>query len=200
VFLILVARAVAPVWEATRTDTGKIATLAKKRAFVTTTRFTSGTPRGTSDDQDVRSPAVRGRRSSSTATSTWPAPHKRRESRSESRATATPASPTPAAWRRSRTPCRSPRRQGDLPRFATGGSRPPACASGSTSMSRRAPRIPLRLLGLSGRVQPQPAVPGRAQMEPVFDRVVDTAPAPGSTCPSCAPCSAPSNARLQRHR
>jgi hypothetical protein len=35
VFLILVARAVAPVWEVTRTNTGKIANLAKKRAFVT---------------------------------------------------------------------------------------------------------------------------------------------------------------------
>ena len=34
VFLILVARAVAPVWEVTRTATGKIANLAKKRAFV----------------------------------------------------------------------------------------------------------------------------------------------------------------------
>jgi hypothetical protein len=34
VFLILVARAVAPVWEVTRTGTGKIANLAKKRAFV----------------------------------------------------------------------------------------------------------------------------------------------------------------------
>ena len=33
-FLILVARAVAPVWEVTRTGTGKIANLAKKRAFV----------------------------------------------------------------------------------------------------------------------------------------------------------------------
>lgn len=34
VFLILVARAVAPVWEVTRTPSGKIANLAKKRAFV----------------------------------------------------------------------------------------------------------------------------------------------------------------------
>jgi hypothetical protein len=34
VFLILVARAVAPVWEVTRTSTGKIANLATKRAFV----------------------------------------------------------------------------------------------------------------------------------------------------------------------
>ena len=34
VFLILVARAVAPVWEVTRTESGKIANLAKKRAFV----------------------------------------------------------------------------------------------------------------------------------------------------------------------
>jgi hypothetical protein len=34
VFLILVARAIAPVWEVTRTATGKIANLAKKRAFV----------------------------------------------------------------------------------------------------------------------------------------------------------------------
>jgi hypothetical protein len=34
VFLILVARAVAPVWEVTRTATGKIANLAKKRSFV----------------------------------------------------------------------------------------------------------------------------------------------------------------------
>jgi hypothetical protein len=34
VFLILVARAVAPVWEVTHTGTGKIANLAKKRAFV----------------------------------------------------------------------------------------------------------------------------------------------------------------------
>ncbi len=33
-FLILVARAVAPVWEVTRTGTGKIANLATKRAFV----------------------------------------------------------------------------------------------------------------------------------------------------------------------
>ena len=33
-FLILVARAVAPVWEVTRTASGKIANLAKKRAFV----------------------------------------------------------------------------------------------------------------------------------------------------------------------
>jgi hypothetical protein len=34
VFLVLVARAVAPVWEVTRTPGGKIANLAKKRAFV----------------------------------------------------------------------------------------------------------------------------------------------------------------------
>ncbi len=34
VFLILVARAIAPVWEVTRTATGRIANLAKKRAFV----------------------------------------------------------------------------------------------------------------------------------------------------------------------
>jgi hypothetical protein len=34
VFLILVARAIAPVWQVTRTATGKIANLAKKRAFV----------------------------------------------------------------------------------------------------------------------------------------------------------------------
>jgi DNA-binding transcriptional ArsR family regulator len=34
VFLILVARAVAPVWEVTRTPGGKIANLAKKRSFV----------------------------------------------------------------------------------------------------------------------------------------------------------------------
>ncbi len=34
VFLILVARAIAPVWEVTRTPGGKIANLAKKRAFV----------------------------------------------------------------------------------------------------------------------------------------------------------------------
>jgi hypothetical protein len=34
VFLILVARAIAPVWEVSRTPHGKIANLAKKRAFV----------------------------------------------------------------------------------------------------------------------------------------------------------------------
>ena len=33
-FLIPVARAIAPVWEVTRTASGKIANLAKKKAFV----------------------------------------------------------------------------------------------------------------------------------------------------------------------
>jgi len=44
VFLILVARAAAPVWEVTRTDTGKIANLAKKRAFVNHYSFPIGDP------------------------------------------------------------------------------------------------------------------------------------------------------------
>jgi hypothetical protein len=47
VFLILVARAVAAVWEVTRTDTGKMSrTWPRSGPSSTTTRFTSGTPSG----------------------------------------------------------------------------------------------------------------------------------------------------------
>ena len=44
-FLILVARAVAPVWEVSRTESGKIM-MAKKRAFVNHYSFHIGTPSG----------------------------------------------------------------------------------------------------------------------------------------------------------
>ena len=51
--------------------------------------------------------------------------------------------------------------------------------------------VRLRLLHLPGRVQPQPALRARAHRWTGSSTPWSTAPGPASTCPSCAPCSAP---------
>ena len=60
----------------------------------------------------------------------------------------------------------------------------------------RAGTVPvrLRLLRLPGRVQPQPALRVRGSRWTGSSTPWWTAPAPVSTSPSCAPCSAPNNA------
>ncbi len=110
VFLILVARAVAPVWEVTRTASGKIANLAKKRAFVNhysfhimdpewghmTIKMSVHPPFGAQVILNGHEYVAAAARAGGIA--------------SRKRATASPASPTPLAWPRSQTPCRGPRR------------------------------------------------------------------------------------------
>src|SRR5215204_5512866 len=110
VFLILVARAIAPVWEVTRSAGGVLVNLAKKRAFVNHYSFHIMDPQW--GHMTIKCPGTHrsGRRSSSTATSTSPPPRGRPGSGSSRRATASPGSPTPPAWLTSQTPCRSPRR------------------------------------------------------------------------------------------
>jgi hypothetical protein len=109
VFLILVARAVAPVWEVARTPGGKIANLAKKRSFVNHYSFHIMDPAW--GHLVVKMPGTRrsARRSSSTATSTSRARLMRRGSGSPRRGTALLGSRIRAAWPRSQRPCRSPR-------------------------------------------------------------------------------------------
>jgi len=72
-FLVLVAKAPAPVWKvAPRAKTGAIVNIEGDANTSTTTRFTSSTRSGSRDDQDVGASAVR-RQIILTATSTWPA-------------------------------------------------------------------------------------------------------------------------------
>jgi hypothetical protein len=60
VFLIFVARAVAPVWEVARSASGVIGNLAKKRSFAQPLLVSHhGSRMGASDDQDVRASPVR---------------------------------------------------------------------------------------------------------------------------------------------
>jgi len=110
VFLILVARAIAPVWEVTRSTGGVLCNLAKKRAFVNHYSFHIMDPQWGHITIKMSGHPPFGRRSSSTATSTSPPPRERPASDSSRRATVSPASPTPQPWPRSQTPCRSPRR------------------------------------------------------------------------------------------
>ena len=80
----------------------------------TTTASTSSTPSGVTSPS--RCPATRpsGRRSSSTATSTWPPWPPRLASASGRRETVSRRSPIPQAWPSSQTPCRNPSAIGRL--------------------------------------------------------------------------------------
>ena len=109
---------------------------------------------GPRDDQDVRPPAVR-RQVILNGHEYVACAAQAAGSASPRRATASPGSATrgPGSGRRHLVRARDYR--APEPGHATAGSTPPACASGWTSTSS-ADRLPLRLLGLPGRVQPQP--------------------------------------------
>jgi hypothetical protein len=110
VFLVLVARASATVWEVTRSSSGVIVNLAKKMAFVNHYSFHIMDPQWGHVTIKMSGHPPLARRSSSTGMSTLPPRRRRPESGSLNKATASPQSPTPQAWLRSQTPCRNPRR------------------------------------------------------------------------------------------
>jgi hypothetical protein len=95
VFMIFVVRAVAPVWDVTRSASGVLDNLAKKRAFAQPLLLSHhGSRVGISRS---RCPGIphSARRSSSMATSTSPPRRGKPGSSSPRKATAPPASPTP---------------------------------------------------------------------------------------------------------
>jgi hypothetical protein len=109
VFLILVARASAAVWEVTRSSSGVIVNLAKKMAFVNHYSFHIMDPQWGHVTIKMSGHPPFARRSSLMATSTSPPRPARRGSALLNRATASPQSPIPQAWLRSQTPCRRKR-------------------------------------------------------------------------------------------
>jgi hypothetical protein len=110
VFLILVARAAATVWEVKRSAGGVIGNLEKKTAFVNHYSFHIMDPDWATSPSSCRGIHRSARRSSSTVTSGSPARRRRPGSGTPRRATASPRWPTRRPWRRSQTPCRSTRR------------------------------------------------------------------------------------------
>jgi hypothetical protein len=110
VFLILVARAAASVWEVKRSAKGTIGNLAKKTAFVDHYSFHIMDPEWGHLTVKMSGHPPFARRSSSTVTSGSPASRRRPGSASLRRATASAQWPTRRPWRRSQTPCRSTRR------------------------------------------------------------------------------------------
>ena len=85
----------------------------------------------------------------------------------------------PAAWPRSQTPCRRMRLQGGWARSCDRWIYTACLVFGLDLADQQAQRVPLRLLGLPGRVQPQPALRlRRADGPDVFDTVGGPDPVP----------------------
>ena len=72
VFLVLVAKAPAPVWKVTRSAAGRIVNIERRIEYVNHYSFHIIDPTGATSSSRCRAIRRSGRRSSSTATSTWP--------------------------------------------------------------------------------------------------------------------------------
>jgi hypothetical protein len=133
VFLVLVARAPALVWKVTRSKTGVIVNLAKTRQYVNHYSFHIMDPtwghvtiKMSGHPPFGAQVILNGHEFVATIADQASVQFKKEGN-------CFTVVPDPAPWRRSQTPCLSPRQQGGCARCATGGSTPPACVSGSTS-------------------------------------------------------------------
>ena len=193
VFLILVARAIAPVWEVTRSRRGVLCNLAKKRAFVNhysfhildpewghmTIKMSGHPPFGAQVILNGHEYVAAAARAGGLGYV--------KEGNCFTRIA------DPAGLAQIADTLSQPATIGRLARSSTGGSTPPACASGWTWPNRRAAGSATATRSIRPSTAATSCSPS-ARRWTGCSTGSWTAPGPGWTCRSCGPCSAPNNA------
>ena len=197
VFLVLAAKAPAPVWKVKRSAAGRIVNIERRSEYVNhysfhimdptwghvTIKMSGHPPFGA---QIILNGHEYVARQAEAAGIGFTRP-----------ATASPRSPTPRAWLGSQMPCPQDAAVGRLSQVFDGGSTARACASGLTSTSNTSSGFPLRLFAIYQVEYSRNLVFATGRGCSGCSTPWSTGPAPGWTCPRSAPFSAPRGALPQ---
>ena len=182
VFLILVARAPATVWEVTHTPGGAISNLAKKHGVREPLLVPHhGIPNGGTSRSRCPGTRPSPRRSSSTATSSSPARPGRRDRVLEGGQLFYRGRRTPNGLARIADTLSQPGTAGRLGQVCDRWIYTACLCFGLDTRRADPQRVPLRLLRLPGRVQPEPVVRRRREDGQGCSTPWSTAPVPGWT-------------------